>query len=612
MNKFGALLFSLLLLVISAAHATPQLPPNLQWQTNDTDPIFADPNAKRGGRFRMFMMSFPATLRMVGPDAAGGIASYLRENAMTLVGQHPNTLNPIPGLATHWAFDADGKTIYFKLDPDARWSNGAPVTADDFVFTLEFMRSKYILDPWSNNYYQEIITNIVKFDDHTIGVYGSHPRPPSELIFELDFSPVSRNFHKLNDKWAETYNWKIEPNTGPYIIDSIRKGKYVEFRRKPDWWGNNKRYFKNRFNPDYVRIKVIRDLNVAYQHFTKGDLDTFGLILPRLWYKKANGEPYDNGYIGKIKFFNDVPQSPAGMFLNEDDPILSDRNVRYGIAYSMNFEKLLKTVLRGDYERLQTMNDGYGEYTNHDVKAREFNLAKADYYFRLAGWSQRDNDGIRIKNGQRLSVRISYGNPETTQRLVLLKQEAANAGLELSLELLDGTASYKQLMEKKHQIAWVAFGSGGGAVPSSYWEFFHSSNAHKPQTNNITNTDNPVMDEKIDEYKAATKREERILLAHQIEQLIYEDGGFIPGYKVPYTRQAFWRWLKLPQKLGTKSSDDLFDPFGGNVIADSFGSTGGLFWIDEPEKEKVQKARIPGEKFPPINILDETWRVKQQ
>ncbi|HEY3699868.1 MAG TPA: ABC transporter substrate-binding protein, partial [Spongiibacteraceae bacterium] len=72
------------------------MPTNLRWQTNDTDPVFADPNAKRGGRFRTFMTSFPPTLRMVGPDAAGGFATFLRGNAMTLIGQHPNTLNPIP------------------------------------------------------------------------------------------------------------------------------------------------------------------------------------------------------------------------------------------------------------------------------------------------------------------------------------------------------------------------------------------------------------------------------------------------------------------------------------------------------------------------------------
>ena len=51
-------------------------------------------------------------------------------------------------MATHWAVQPDQKTIYFKLDPDARWSDGKPITADDYVFTLEMMRSKFIVDPF--------------------------------------------------------------------------------------------------------------------------------------------------------------------------------------------------------------------------------------------------------------------------------------------------------------------------------------------------------------------------------------------------------------------------------------------------------------------------------
>jgi ABC-type oligopeptide transport system substrate-binding subunit len=53
-----------------------------------------------------------------------------------------------------WAVDgADGSTIYFRIDPDARWSDGRPITTDDFVFTFYFMRSPHLNEPWYNNYY---------------------------------------------------------------------------------------------------------------------------------------------------------------------------------------------------------------------------------------------------------------------------------------------------------------------------------------------------------------------------------------------------------------------------------------------------------------------------
>ena len=597
----AALLWTLLaLLSAGALHAAPTtLPTDLVWQSNDSDPTFAAPNAKRGGRFRTFTTGFPLTLRLSGPDANNTFAGYLRSNALSLVGIHPDTLNPIPELATHWAFDADGKTVYFKLDPDARWSDGVPVTADDYLFTLEFMRSPHIVDPWSNNYYSEVITDVVKYDDHTIAVTAADAKPNYEQLFQVAIGPTPRHFHKLDEHWVSDYNWRIEPNTGPYQISEVRKGKYIEFSRVENWWGNDKRYYRHRFNVEHVRVKIIRDMNAAYNYFVKGELDSFPLLMPRLWHKKAHGRPYQLGYIGRIKFYNDTPQAPQGFFLNEADPILSDRNTRLGFAYAINVDKVIKTVLHNDYERLQTMNEGFGDYSNRDIRARPFDLKQADRYLDAAGWTQRGQDGIRIRNGERLSLRVTYYNPESTQRLVVFKQEALKAGIELTLQYLDPSAAYKQIMEKKHQVALMGWSSGG--IAPRYWEFFHSINANKAGTNNITNTADAALDADIDAYQKATTREQRIALAHALEQRVYERAIFVPTFKIPYTREAFWRWIQLPQGYATRTSSEVIEPFGT--------SSGGLFWIDEQVKAQVQAARPLNRAFAPIEIVDERWRV---
>lgn len=597
--RYG-LVIALLCLLANAARALPaQLPEGLQWQTNVDDPIFASPKAERGGRFRAFVTSFPLTLRLVGPDSNSGFAQYLRANALGLVEAHPNTRRPIPALATHWAYGDDGKSLYFRLDPDARWSDGEPVTADDYLFTMEFMRSEHIVAPWYNNYYSNVVVEARKYGEHTIGIEGAHAKPRDEMLFDYGIRPTPEHFHTLDEHWVRDYNWKIEPNTGPYQISAVRKGRYVEFERKRDWWGNGKRYYRHRFNVDYVRVKVIRDINIAYQYFSKGLLDSFPLESPRFWHRKAQGRPYERGHIGKIVFYNEVPRSPMGMFLNEGDPLLADRQVRLGLSHAINVDKVIRTVLRNDYERLQTMNEGYGEYTNLDISPRSFDLDAAARYFKAAGWDRRGPDGIRHKDGERLSLRVTYYSDSHTPRLVVIKQEARKAGVELRLQLLDPSAAFKQIMEKKHQIAWMAW-SGGGLSPR-YWEFFHSENADRPQTNNITNTADAEIDALIEAYRSATEKQRRVELAHQLEARIHRRAVFIPTFKVPYTRSGFWRWLRLPEHYGTRSSDDLFAPFG---------SSGGLFWIDTETKEQVESARILGEEFPPIEITDKRWRVK--
>jgi len=157
--------FALLIIISTNAMAVPQLPENLQWLTNNEDPVFASPDAVKGGALHDWLPSFPLTLRTVGPDSNGSFRSNLLGNQMQLVVVHPNTGNLIPGLATHWAYGDDNKTMYFKINPKARWSDGEPVTSDDFVFTFEFMRSKEIVAPWHLNFFKEELDKATVYDD---------------------------------------------------------------------------------------------------------------------------------------------------------------------------------------------------------------------------------------------------------------------------------------------------------------------------------------------------------------------------------------------------------------------------------------------------------------
>ncbi len=572
------------------------LPEGLEWVTNVNDPVWSSPEATIGGTFNTSVLSFPLTLRTVGPDSNDSFSAYKRYTNLGLVSIHPNTLNFIPQLATHWAFGPDGKTVYYRLDPDARWSDGELVTADDYLFTIDFMRSEHIVAPWYNNHYTNQIVSVVKYDDYTISVEGATAKPREELLYEYGLNPTPRHFHKLDENWVQDYNWRSEPGTGAYRISRVEKGQFVEFGRNEDWWGNDKRYLAKRFNPDTVRVTVIRDMNVAWEYFLRGEIDAFPVLMPRFWHEKAQGEPFDNGYINRIKFYTDTPQPSAGLWLNTDDPVLADRNVRLGLAHAMNIDLLLSTVLRGDYERLKTHHDGYWDYSNPNIQPREFDLQKADEYLDAAGFPNRGPDGIRMRDGQRLSLRVVYSTQEHTPRLVLLREEAKKAGIELNLQLLDSSAAFKQILEKQHQVAWMAWGIG---LTPRFWQHYHSENAHKPQTNNITNTDNPEMDALIMEYRAATDKETRVRLAHQLEQMVHESGVFIPTYKVPYTREAYWRWLKLPEHYASRTTEVIFNPM-----------VEGVFWIDEEIKAETLAGKDRGDTFEVVNIADTTWRVE--
>ncbi|MEF1221187.1 ABC transporter substrate-binding protein, partial [Photobacterium damselae] len=113
-------------LMIAPSWATT-LPDDLKWQTNLDEPLFASPDAQFGGTFRTYIASFPQTFRVVGPDSNGAFRGWLVDYQPALVAKHPNTEAWLPNLATHWALADDHKTVYFRLNPAAKWSDGKPV-----------------------------------------------------------------------------------------------------------------------------------------------------------------------------------------------------------------------------------------------------------------------------------------------------------------------------------------------------------------------------------------------------------------------------------------------------------------------------------------------------
>lgn len=584
----------MMLFMVGNSHAKESLPKDLKWVTNNTAKVFASPYAKKGGTFRNFITNFPLTLRQVGPDSNGSFRSVIGANQMHLLDSHPNSEELLPGLATHWAFGKDNKTMFFKINPNARWSDGHPVTADDFIFGLEFMRSDFIMSPWHNNFFRTDFDKVVKYDDHTISIHTTKAHPEIE-VYTNSLPAVPKHYYKTLDKnFVRKYNWKVIPNTGPYQISKLRKGKSIMLKRKKEWWAKDMKYMKGRFNVDRVVFNVIRDTTTAFEYFLKGRLDLFPLTLPNYWHQKSvNLEKVKKGYIERIWFYTDDREPSIGFYLNQDKPIFKDKRVRYAFSHAVHIRKLINGLLRGDYSRLHSGTIGYGSYTNTAIKARTYNIKKVEQLMTAAGW-KRGKGGIWEKGNLRYSVTITYSADHHTQRLVLLKEEARKAGIEFNLQRLDGSAAFKRFLEKKHDVAWMGWST---SFRPQFWGQYHSDNAHKAQTNNITNTDDPKLDQMIMDYRSSLSIKERIQLAKQIQQKVFDIGAFIPAYRVGYFREGYWRWWKFPKVPATRRSSSLFDPFGT-----------GTFWLDKAEKKITEKAMKKGTAYSPVTKIDTTYQ----
>ena len=583
------------------------LPKDLKWENGSGLDEFSSPQAKRGGTFMEYMSDFPRTMRLLGPDANGAFRSYMLDyNAVYLVMAHPNGDGYYPGLAKSWAYGDDGKTVYFKLDPEARYSDGEPVKVTDYFFSLYVMRSKHIQAPWYNDFFgDEKFPNITIYDDHTLSI--SYYKAKPDVIEKLaGVRPIPEHFYtELDEQFVEDFQFKFEPTTGPYEVkpENVKKGESVTLTRVPGWWADKKPFYRNRFNPDAIKVTVVREPAKVFELFLKGELDWHGLGLPEYWYEKLPDDHslVKNGHIEKIQFYNDVPRPTWALRLNSSDPVLSNRDIRVGLNYAMNFELVIEKVFRGDYERMRSVADGYAARSHPTIKARPFSVEKAKEYFAKAGYSKMGSDGVlETSEGKRLSFTFTTPYKRLEDVMTVLKEEAKKVGVELQVEIMERTAAWKKISEKKHQIMLGALNTSVELYPR-FWEPYHSDNAYKepkeerydqsgklkkglspkPVTNNFSMTASREIDELIDTYRESEDLAEITELSHTLIEKIHDHAGYIPGWVRPWYRVGQWRWVKYPQDYNVRESRVPFEYH--------------IHWIDTDEKAKTMKNLEEGE-----------------
>ncbi|MCX6937622.1 MAG: extracellular solute-binding protein [Verrucomicrobia bacterium] len=604
------------------------LPANLTWEDGSDLPELGSPERKRGGTFQGRIQDFPRTLRPVGPDSNSGFRGFiLDENALSLGQLHPDVPGPhrfFPGLATSWAVDLPAKTVYVRLDPAARWSDGPPVTTADFLFSFWFFQGKYIQAPWYNNYYGigETYTRITRYDDHTFAVTLAQSRPDL-LSRVLGLGPKPAHFYReLGDDYVTRYNWRFEPTTGPWVISDAELKRtttarnYIVLSRLENWWANDKRQFRYRYNPAALHLRVIRETTKAWEAFLLGELDAFGMNLAEYNYERLpDAHPLvTRGLIQKATFFNDVPRPNYGLWMNTAKPPLDDLNVRLGIQFASSWQLVIDQFFRGDYTRLHTSNQGYGDMSHPTLRGRPFDVAQAREHFARAGYTIPGPDGIlRKPDGTRLAVTITTGYEALAPVLTILQQEARKAGLDFQVEILDASAAWKKVQEKNHQITFSAFGIGVELYPR-YWETHHGINAYdqpyaadgltpnparkpKVQTNNLESIALPELDALITRYDKSDNLDEMRVMAHRMEELLYANASFSPGFALPFFRTATWRWVNFPSGHAFRFSGDAFEY--------------GTHWLDETKKpETLSALRDETKTFPPSVKIHDQWKPK--
>ncbi len=597
----------------SSSNAPVTLPAGIVWETNNEDPPIGSAEAIRGSTFNYFIPSYPLTFRLMGPNSNDSFAGWNRLFTMDfpLVGRHPVTDRFIPILATHWSVQDDQKTIYYRLDPDARFSDGEPITADDYVFTWQMLLSEHIVDPFYNSVAKQYFASVDKIDDYTLRVVGT--RPSWRPLSDYSLWPLPSHAITLDETWVTRTNNEFQVAIGPYVVSTVARGESVTFERLPDWWGDKKRYFQGMFNFDRIHLRVI-PIERTLDYLRRGELDLLEENTARTWNEEYVFPAVQNGWVRRARVFVDMPQGVYGLHMNLEAPIFQNKDFRKAMQYLFNFERLNRNLMFNEYFRLVSFFEG-SEYSSPNVASYPFDPAKAQEHLEKAGYrrpgnissetvfgslrnifrgvifTRSDTDDILVDDrGQKASFSVIYGSAGLTRHLTVMQQEYRRAGVDMQLRLLEPGTAFERGIERKHEATVT------GRTTSFYpavRQYLHTEFKASTNNNNIWGFGTPEVDELIRVYEEDLDFEDRVKAMNRVDEIVHEEAFYVPFWGAPYIRLAYWDYLQFPEFYLPRRTEHI-----ENYM---------VYWIDPAKRTALEQAMRNGTAYPVDPEIDKDF-----
>ena len=525
------------------------------WETNTDFDFIGDPHAIKGGTFRQATLTdFPTTLRYYGPNQS--IWNYVLHTMVyeTLLGLHPSMLEYIPALATHWQISADKKTFRFRLDPNARWSDGQPVVADDVVASYKLVMDKTLQDPARTQIYSNFETPVVE-SKYIVSVTAKTVNWQNFLNFSnsLFIYPAHILKDVNGDRYIKEWNYKMLPGTGPYMVSEpdIVKGQSLKLRRRKDYWAEKQRRNVGISNFDEIQQIVVRDRNLEFEMFKKGDIDYYFVQRAQMWVQELDYPNIKRGLNQKRKVFNNNPQGLQGIAFNTRREPYNDIRVRKGLAHLFNRELMVQKMAFNEYSLMDSMFSG-SIYENPNNEKIRYDPQKALQLLAEAGYKDRDSNGRLVKNARPLTLELVYADQASERYFTVYQEDLRKVGISLNLRFVTFETLLKLIDERTFDLMSGAY--TGEIFPNPEASLL-SRLADEKNTNNLTGFKNQRADQIIAEYAKAFDIPTRVKLMQELDGIFTNDQQWIMEWTAPYQRFVYWNKFGTPKGYITRIGD---------------------------------------------------------
>lgn len=412
----------------------------------------------------------------------------------------PELATNVPSLA-NGGISEDGTTYTFRLREGVQWADGEPFTAEDVRFTWQVLADPDVAVPsrglWDVIEDVEIVHSHevkIRFPEANVSFLGA---AATENCFILpEHGPASTDIEdsELN---------RTSLGTGPFVVDEWQSGGFIRLSKNPHYWKDGLPKL------DQIRVRFIPGTAGQRASLERGETDL-----------QLDLTTADFRFVKDLSNYS-VEQTPIHawwmFWINNDDAILRDPEVRQALAYAVDKSLITETVMGDIVDPQYAVLPRSHWAHNPDVAKYAFNPERARELLENAGWTLSSN-GVRTKDGERLSIEILNiaGQAERRQVIQIVQSQWRDVGVDVSIREIDAANFPPTMSQGDYQVAYGWFSEKQAPVFNLWlgtnWQRYEDDEAF----------------ELLEQVPETINREERKDLIQRFQAIVAEDVPILP------------------------------------------------------------------------------------
>lgn len=569
------------------------------------------PNAPKGGSIDTRSTIGRSTFDNFNPfiargDGAVGADVLLFDSLMTRAYDEPDAVYGL--VAKTVEMPEDRSWALFTLRPEAVFSDGTPLTAEDVAFSIESLRDKgapRIALPL------RAVENVTVLASDKIKFTFAADAAKRDLAALVAEMPIFSKAEFEGKAFDEPERGRAPLGSGPYKVGKFKAGEFVTYIRRDDYWAKNLPVNVGHWNFDEIQYWYFTDGDLALENFKAGELDLTEEFRSLNWATKYDFPAIQNGYVKRESLPDGRAGGTQGFWLNTRKPSLQDPFVREAIGLAFDFEWSNEKLFYGLYIRTDSFFENTADLqatgmlegaelallepfrgqvpesvftepaftppvsngSGFDRKLRR----KAQRLLKQAGWNVVDGM-LRNATGARLTLELLDRANSNFDRIA--KPFIANLrelGIDARLSAVDRTQYEKRVKDFDYDIIVRRYAVASTPGPAIK-DLLSSETVETPDTYNVAAVASPAIDHLLEVISAAKSRAKVAVAARAIDRVFRAGHYWVPNWYKASHSIAYWDRFGRPQDFGIAKP-----PYKRAILR--------TWWVDPKKASRINAVR---------------------